>query len=288
MRCSQCCTSPPAALSDWSRQGFLYCHSCQRRGIDCVSCGARSNHSLCKRCRCLPLCETEDDLEEASAQAIFFVEQTLGLRFDTEMICLQKSSASQAEGMWLERNALSNPLSNLMKMCGCRVEERGKGWPSRNDKGVQIEFLGLGEGTTWVAGDGRVVYQHAKTVTLSDGVSFGRIHRIKCLAGIPMQRTIGSLIHELIHAWIFLDRFSRGHAEADQRFGPGTPGGLEEEGLCYLGSIVYWKNREDCLAVWAENLKRSDFAHNIKRATQATKMKGFQRAATSLARLGHF
>lgn len=76
----------------------------------------------------------------------------------------------------------------------------------------------------------------------SDGTSLGFIKKIRCLRGLPFIRTVGTLVHELLHAWIFLERCVSGRIALDQQCASHTPAGLLEEDLCYLASQLYWQS----------------------------------------------
>ncbi|EZG67634.1 hypothetical protein GNI_067300 [Gregarina niphandrodes] len=68
---------------------------------------------------------------------------------------------------------------------------------------------------------------------------YGTIECIQLRPGLPFWRMVGSLIHELGHAWIFLYRQKYKLGEPL----PGTTAYDMEEGFCHMLSCHFWRER---------------------------------------------
>lgn len=67
------------------------------------------------------------------------------------------------------------------------------------------------------------------------------IEDIKVLKGLPYGRLIGTLVHELLHCYIYLYRVKEHTIHLHKMHCHGTEGGAMEEGLCHASAILFWK-----------------------------------------------
>lgn len=231
-----------------------YCLSCAADTTDkVVPAPSRDVTLLCADCMDSPLVITNEDLYDAGRMALLYLSHHHGLVFSRDLLDHQNLRAMHYPNIptyprTRPRNSLGVPhaASSEHFFDGRDLEDKTMDdWRKNkhlNEVLGEIPLVFFEENASPQYDRDGIVPRLGNTVFLENSQNQGCIKHVEILRGLPFTRTVGTLVHELIHCYIFLWRYAnrRGHLHSANCYG--SAGGDLEEGICHAFSTIFWND----------------------------------------------